>query len=206
LHYRAAALLSASPNAIREKLASDLAPAAGVKVPKVEFDQVEGRNGLFAISHAHGKESIDISLLRERHPEEYNSATVQDAIKGASGMIVFHAWTATVDQKDDHLVLARGDDGTYHVAGVDHQHSFQWQEPDGGPVRAPSVPPCLQNNIDKSRVEAATTDIENISDQQIRNDVNALNTSEDEKKRLSEGLIGRKGKVRECMKAQGWLN
>jgi hypothetical protein len=191
-------------NAVKEKLASDLAVLAGVRVPKVEADNVEGHDGLFSISHAHGKESLDLSLLRETLPGEFGSAAVQGAIKDASGMVAFHAWTKTVDQKDDHLVLDRAGDGTYAIAGVDFQHSFQWQEGDGGSVDAPGIPPCMANSIDKARIGATVAAIEGITNEQINNAVNALTTSNEEKKRLIDGLIGRREKLRERMKAQGW--
>jgi hypothetical protein len=121
-------------------------------------------------------------------------------------MVPFHAWTLTVDQKDDHLVLARGADGTYDVACVDFQHSFQWPQGDGGPVQAPSVPACMANCIDKSVVATTVAAIEGMTDSQIRNAVTALETTEDEKKRLADGLIGRRGKIREIMRSQKWLN
>jgi len=198
--------LAKQDNAVKEKLASDLAALAAVKVPKVEVDGVEGRAGIFSISHAHGEESVDLTMLKDRHPEIYNSAPVQNAIKAASGMVPFHAWTKTVDQKDDHLVLATSAGGAYDVAGVDFQHSFQWQETDGGPVQRPGIPPCMQNNIDKARVAATVSAIEKVTDEQIRTAVDTLPTTNEEKKRLADGLIARRGKVNECMKAQGWLD
>ena len=134
------------------------------------------------------------------------SAPVQNAIKAASGMVAFHAWTQTVDQKDDHLVLATFGDGAYDVAGVDFQHSFQWQEPDEGQVQRPGVAPCMQNNIDNARVQATVSAIEKVTDGQIHAAVDTLPTTAEDKKRLADGLIARRGKLRECMKAQGWIN
>jgi len=198
--------LAKKDNAVKEKLASELAGLARVKVPKVEFDTVEGHDGTFSVSHAHGRESIDLTMLKDRHPEEYNSAAVQDAIKAASGMVAFHAWTKTTDQKDDHVVLARGEGGTYDVAGVDFQHSFQWNERDAGAVTRPNVPPCMLGKIDKARVEATVSAIENITDEQIRSAVNQLPTTEQEKKRLADGLVARRAKIRERMKAEGWID
>jgi hypothetical protein len=195
---------------LNEKLASDLAALCGISVPKNEFDKVEGQGDTrFAVSHAHGVESIDIPELRRRSPDDFNSAPVQAALKKASGSLAFWAWTATQDLKDEHLCLATDTDGAYHIAGVDFQSSFHWQEADGGQVQSPAVPPSMQPNIDKAAVEAAVSAIEHLSDEQIRSAVNALPdalASPEEKKRRIDGLIGRRPKVRERMKQSGWLD
>ena len=63
--------------------------------------------------------------------------------------------------------------------------------------------------IDKGRVSAAVTAIEGVSDEQIHTLVNALPDplmSAQDKTRIANGLIGRRNKVRQRMKAQGWLD
>ena len=193
-----------------EKLASDLAALAGIKVPRVEIDKVEGQGDtLFAISHAHGKESFDIPRVRAEAADVFKSAPVQDALKRASGLLPYWAWTATQDLKDDHLCLATDDGGAYHVAGVDFQTSFVWQEADGGQVDAPAVPPAMQPNIGKAVIDAKTCAIGQITEDQIREAVNALPdelASPEDKKRRIDGLIGRRSRVRERMKQAGWLD
>jgi hypothetical protein len=190
----------------QEKLASDLAHLAQVRVPKVEIDQIEGKDGHYAISRVHGVESNDLTAIRQHAPSDFASSAVQDAIARASGLIPFYAWTATGDLKDDHLVLDREQDGLYHVTGVDFEATFSWGEADGGTVGAPGIPPAMVPKIDKSRVAATVAAIEAISDEQIRSAVGALpGLSAEERKRIADGLIGRRSKVKERMKAQGWL-
>jgi hypothetical protein len=192
---------------LNEKLASDFAALISVNVPKVELDTVEGRTGLHSISHAHGNESIDVTLLRERLGQDFNSPTVQDALKRASGLVVLYAWIATGDLKDDHLVLARDAAGQYHVAGIDFEASFQWSEADGGQVQRPHIPPSMV--VDKTKVGEAVSAVEALTDEQIRDTINGLPesiASNDEKQRIASGLIGRRSKLRDCMKAQQWLD
>ena len=130
---------------------------------------------------------------------------MQEAIKRASGLVAFYAWLAIGDQqKDDHLVLDTNSDGTYSVRGVDFKSSFQWGDADGGQVQAPGVPPSMAANIDKAEVDATVTAIEAMTDEQIRELVDASRLEPAEKTRVANGLIGRRGKVRDRMEAQGW--
>jgi len=105
-------------------------------------------------------------------------------------------------------VVSVDSNGAYSVAAIDFAYSVAWQEPDGGPVQPPNVPPSLAGNVDQNVVAAATTAIEAVSDDTIRNVVDSLPrelVSDDEKKRLATGLISRREKIREVMKNQGWL-
>jgi len=120
----------------REKLASDLASLVGVAVPRVVLDRVNGSAELYAISQAYGIESIDLSLLRDRLANRFNSEEVQNAIRQASGLLPFHAWVATQDLKDDHLVVAMDATGTYTIAAIDFAYSLDFP-PDGGQVLPP---------------------------------------------------------------------
>jgi len=192
----------------REKLASELAERVGVAVPKVVLDHVEGNADLYAISQAYGKESIDLTLLRDRLADRFNSAEVKDAIKKASGLLPFHAWIATQDLKDEHLVVATDGTGAYTVAAIDFAYSLDLPPPDGGPVQAPAGPPSLAANVDKSIVEATVQRIESLADDDIRAIVQALPAEladDNEKGRLANGLIGRRAKIRAVMQNQGWM-
>jgi hypothetical protein len=192
----------------REKLASDLAERIGVAVPKVVLDHVDGRADLHAISHAHGKESIDLTLLRDRLTDRFNSPEVKDAIKQASGLLPFHSWIATQDLKDEHLVVATDNAGAYTIAAIDFAYSLDLPPPDGGPVQPPAGPPTLAANVDKSIVEATVQKIESVADDEIRAIVQALPAEladDNEKVRLANGLIGRRAKIRAVMQNQGWM-
>jgi len=195
---------------VNEKLASDLAALAGVKVPKVELDYVEGHTGLHSISHAHGKESIDVLRLRSEQPGQIDSPLVKAAFGRASGLLVFHTWVATSDLKDDHIVLDRDDKDAYEFAAVDFESSLTWPVGDGGDVQAPSanLPKEMFENVDKAEVAATVDSIEVITDEQIRNIVNTIPDAllnEGEKRRVVDGLIGRRSKIRDAMKRKGWL-
>jgi hypothetical protein len=192
----------------REKLASDLAALVGVAVPVVTLDHVDGIDGLHAISVAFGKESIDLSLLRDRLASRFSSPEVTDALKRASGMLPFHAWLATQDLKDEHLVVAANEAHAYDIAAIDFAYSLDLPLPDGGIVQPPAGPPSLIANVDKSIVAATLERIETVADEQIRAVAQALPNElagDDEKERLAKGLIGRRGKIREVMVGQGWM-
>jgi hypothetical protein len=192
----------------REKLASDLAARVGVAVPKVILDQIDGSADLHAISLAYGKESIDLSLLRDRLAGRFNSPEVQDALRLASGMLPLHAWLATQDLKDDHLVVAVDDAGAYNIAAIDFAFSLDFPAPDGGSVNPPGGQPSLVANVDKQIVAATVQCIEGVSDDEIRGFVDSLPeglAGVDEKARLTNGLIGRRGKIRAVMQQQGWM-
>jgi hypothetical protein len=191
----------------REKIASDLAARIGVCVPRVELDHVEGDASWHAISIVHGKESIDLTLLRERLAAHFNSPVVQDALKQASGLLALHAWIATQDLKDEHLMVAVDSAGAYNVAAIDFAFSLDWQNPDGGPVQPPAFP-SLVANIDKTVLNTAVERIEAMSDEDIRAIVNPIPSDlagVAEKERLTNGLIGRRGKIRQALTNQGWL-
>lgn len=193
----------------REKLASDLAERVGVEVPRVVLDHIDGCGAdLHAISQAHGKESIDLTLLRDRLADRFSSTEVKDAIKRASGLLPFHAWIGTQDLKDEHLVVATDSAGAYTIAGIDFAYSLDLPPPDGGAVQPPTGPPSLVANVDKSIVAAIVQKIENLSDNEIRIVVQSLPAEladDNEKVRLTNGLIGRRGKIREVMEGQGWM-
>jgi hypothetical protein len=191
----------------KEQLTAELAAKVLVKIPKIEFDTIEGHDGEWAVSHVHSEASNDLGLVKERTPDLFNSSAVQDAVKEASGLVAFYAWLNIGDQqKDDHLVLDSNGDGTYNVRGVDFESAFQWGDANGGEVQAPGVPPSMATNIDKAQVAAAVTVIEGMNDEQIREVVNASRVPQAEKTRIADGLIGRRAKVRERMKSQGWLD
>jgi hypothetical protein len=193
-----------------EKLASDLAALVGVRVPRVEFDHIQGQEaqGHYSISHVHGVESNDLAAVQQLAAEIFKKPEVQAAIAEASGLLPFYAWTAASDtQKDDHLVLDREADGSYHVGGVDFESTFTWPVGDGGPINHPGVPPALLQRVDRDRVDSTLVAIEAISDERIYAAVAAALPAavDTEKKRLADGLIGRRSKVRESMRVNGWL-
>jgi hypothetical protein len=191
----------------REKLASDLAARVGVTVPKVELDHVEGATQLHAISFAHRKESIDVPLLRDRLADRFNSPEVQDAIRRASGLLPFYAWVATTDVKDEHLVVTGDGVGGYMMAAIDFAFSLAWQQDDGGTVSATNAPQSM-TSIDQNAVATVVSSIESVSEKEIEDFVNSLPAElvpPDEKRRLIRGLLARRDKIREAMKAKGWL-
>jgi hypothetical protein len=189
--------LAKQRGAINEKLASDLAALAGVRVPRVEFDEIQGleAQGHYTVSHVHGVESTDLTAVQQLAPDLFKKPEVQDAIAKASGLLPFYAWTGAADQqKDDHLVLDREADGQYHVSGVDFESTFTWGIGDGGPINPPGVPPALIPKVDSDRVASTVAAIEAITNEQIHTAVAALpaSVSEAEKRRLEDGLIGRR--------------
>jgi hypothetical protein len=191
-----------------EKIASDLANLVGLPVPRVVLDNVEGDTRIHAVSSLHGKESIDIPLLRERLPKHFESQQVQDALKQSSGMLALYAWLATTDLKDDHLMVATDEAGAYSVAAIDFVQSLAWPEADGGTVQPPAVPACLANNIDKNRVADAVARIEALNNDQIQAVINAIPDgllNPEQKMRVASGLIGRRGRIREVMTQKGWM-
>jgi hypothetical protein len=199
-------------NKEQEKLASDLAAVASVRVPRVELDTIKDRgNALYAISLVHGMDSTDLRFVREKAAEQFKSAAVQDAVKRASGLAAFYAWIGTDDQKDDHLVLDREADGTYQVSGVDFEYSFGWRDrPNGRQVIGAGIPAAMsedeEKNIDKARVSEVVAAITALTDEQIRQVVSASPFPEDQSKRIADGLIARRDLLKARMKARGWLN
>lgn len=204
--------LAKQRNKEQEKLASDLAAVASVRVPRVELDTIKDKgNALYAISRVHGKESTDLRFVREKAAEAFKSAAVQEAVKRASGLAAFYAWIGADDHKDDHLVLDREADGTYHVTGVDFEFSFGWQEPPKAwHAIGTGIPPAMsednEKNIDKARISEVVATITALSDEQIRQVVSASPFSEDQGKRVADGLIARRDLLKARIKARGWLN
>ena len=177
-------------------------------MPVVSVDHIDGIDALHAISMAFGKESVDLSLLRDRVAGRFSSPEVTEALKRASGMLPFHAWLATQDLKDKHLVVAADEVHAYDIAAIDFAYSLDLPPPDGGPVQPPVGPPSLIANFDKGLVAATLERIETVTDEQIRAVVQALPNElagDGEKERLANGLIGRRGKIREVMVGQGWM-
>lgn len=191
-----------------EKIASEVAKLVGVAVPNVVLDVLENDPRTHAISSLHGKECVDMTLLRERLGNRFDSHEVQDALKRASGLLPLYALLATQDQKDDHLVVATDADGAYTVAAIDFAYSLAWQEADGGPVQPPGVPPALANNIDKNRVANTVEKIEAVSDEQFQALVGSIPDqllNPEHKARIVTGLTGRRGKIRQAMTDRGWM-
>jgi hypothetical protein len=193
-----------------EKLASAIAALIGVRVPTVEWGKIENKeaDGVYAVSRVHSSESIDMGHVRTERPGDFNSAKVQDALQKASGLVPFYAWINAGDQgKDDHLALDHLGNEEYAITGVDFESSFAWGAGDGGAVGTPQVPPALASQISREYVEKTVARIEGTTDDQIRSVVNALPddlVSAQEKQRLGDGLIGRRSKVKQRMKDQGW--
>jgi hypothetical protein len=204
--------LAKERNKEQEKLASDLAAVAGVRVPRVELDTIKDQgNTLYAISRVHGTDSTDLRFVREKAAEAFKSAAVQDAVKRASGLAAFYAWIGTSDFKDAHLVLDREADGTYHVSGVDFEFSFDWRDhPSGVKVIGVGIPPAMsddeEKNIDKARVSEVVAAITALTDEQIRQVVSASPIPEEQSKRIADGLMARRDLLKARLKGRGWLN
>jgi hypothetical protein len=191
----------------REHLTAVLASKVLVQIPPIEYDNIEGLQGEWAISSVHSSASNDLGIVQRDAADLFKSPPVQDAIKRASGLVAFYAWLAIGDQeKNDHLVLDSNGDGTYNVRGIDFEAAFQWGDADGGQVQPPGVPPAMAPNIDKARVGATVDAIEAMRDDVIREVVDASRLAPQEKTRIADGLIGRRGRVRAQMKERGWLD
>jgi hypothetical protein len=204
--------LAKERNKEQEKLASDLAAVAGVRVPRVELDTIKDKgNSLYAISRVHGQDSTDLGFVRKKAAEQFKSAAVQDAVRRASGLAAFYAWIGTSDYKDEHLVLDREADGTYHVSGVDFEYSFGWQDhPSWVQAICTGIPPAMsedkEKNIDKARVGEAVATITALTDEHIRQVVSTSPFPENESKRIADGLIARRGLLKARIKGRGWLS
>jgi hypothetical protein len=83
----------------RERICSDLARRVGVPVPEMKLGRIEGQADTVGISTAHGSESMDVRHVREK-PELFYSVEFQAALRGASGLLPFHAWVGTSDLKE----------------------------------------------------------------------------------------------------------
>ena len=194
--------------AYREKVASDLAALIGVPVPEVRLDKVEGSPEWHAISIVFGSESVDVPLLRERLKQLYESPAVKDAFRRSSGLLALHAWLATEDLKDEHVVVSANRDGTYDAAAIDFAYSMNVPA-DGGDVRAPDGPPTLVGNVDGNVIRDAVERIERTTDEKIRAVVDGLPDellSRAGKDQLVSALCARRGKIREAVKQKGWLS
>ena len=193
-------------NVAQEKICADLAREVGARVPEVRLGRAEGHPATVAVSLAHGSESLDLPMLQSRDLALYGSEKVQNAICAASGLLPFQAWVGNTDVKDDHLVIADEGGGRFVVAGIDFSYTLQWGG-DPGPVQAPG-PPALVAKVDKQLVLATVEQIEACSDERIAGIVNRIPEdvlSVPDRTRIIMGLRARRARVREAMRAKGWL-
>lgn len=191
----------------QEKICSDLAREVGVNVPEVRLGRFEGHSGTVAVSMAHGTESVDLAMLQSRAPDLYGSGQVQKAIQGASGLLPFHAWVKTEDLKDDHLLVAEDGAGGFTVAAIDFSFSMRWVNPQD-PVEASNGPPALTRDPDRNVIAATVEQIERCTDERIAEIVDRIPDdalSSADRERIIRGLQARRGRVRDAMRAKGWL-
>jgi hypothetical protein len=192
----------------QEILAYRLAKAVNLNVPEVRLEKFDGKDVAFSISW--GEMSFDIPKLKRDYPEEYVSPAMEAGRKQASGLLALHAWVGNVDdQKDDHVVVRPGIEAyVYELASVDFAAAFQ-------PGRlaadiAVTGPPMLidRTYCDKAILDLAVSAIEALTDEKITDIVHGIESgilSLDDKKRIVECLIARKGKLRSAFTAAGWL-
>jgi hypothetical protein len=189
----------------QEKLASDLAKTMGLPVPEIRLDQVDGSNVLHAVSVAFGNESIDLKKIRETSGI---TPQIQAALARASGLLALHAWFATGDLKEEHVLVASDDQGAQSVAAIDFASAFAWGA-DGGAVNGPTTEPKgLVDNVDKAAVQATVERIEGMTDAEVQRAVISIPEAVlplTDKDRIINGLIKRRGSIRQAMKDRGWL-
>jgi hypothetical protein len=191
----------------REKVAADLARLIGVPVPEFRLGRLEGHAGTIGVSIAHGAESMDLPMLESRVEGVRAAAPMKTALRRASGLLALHTWVKTEDLKDEHLLVAGDGVGGYRVAAIDFSYGWGWASPTDA-VEGATGPPALILNFDKDEIDRAITAIETCSDDTIRKILEALPgdaMAADERRKVVEGLIARRGRVREAARQKGWL-
>lgn len=189
----------------QEKLASDLARHVVIPVPEIRLGDVEGCNGTHAVSIAFGKESIDLKRVRETTGIQ---PSLQAALGRGSGILALHAWFSTGDLKEEHVLVATDEQGIESVAAIDFASAFAWGVGNNTVVAPTTEPRGLVENVDKAQVLAAVERIEAMSDEQIRAVLAAIPEAVlpiAEKERVANGLIQRRGSIRDVMRGLGWL-
>jgi hypothetical protein len=189
----------------QEKIACEIARLAGVAVPEIRLGQVEGCNGWHAVSIAFGSESIDLKRIRETVGI---SPALQQALARGSGILALHAWFATGDLKEEHILVASDKEGQHSVAAIDFASAFAWGADPGAAVGPTNEPRGLIENVDKAQVLATVERIAALTDDEIRAALMAI--PEDvlpaaERERVATGLIQRRGSIRQAMQDRGWL-
>jgi hypothetical protein len=191
----------------QEKVSSDIARALGLDVPEIRVGTIEGQTTESVISIAYGKESIDLRLLSERFADRYKSPLVQKAVRKASGLLVLHTWLGTGDLKDDHLVVAEHEDGSWSVAAIDFAQALGWGS-DGGVVTHAGGPPALIANVDQVAIEAAMRAVEGCDEAKLSGILGPIPASildQANKSRIISGLGLRRPNVRPAIVKVGWL-
>ncbi len=190
-----------------EVLASLLADEVAVNVPETRLGNREDKT--IAVSKLWGAQSLDVPKLGTISASECTSDHFKAALREASSLLPFHSWLGTGDLKDAHVMVRGTDDGNYELASIDFAQAFGWDATGGNPA-VPSGPPILvaADHRDPAVVRAAIERIEALSDDRIRSLVGSLPDdvlSEDGKKKIADGLIARRDKVRAVFEKAGWI-
>lgn len=184
-----------------EKLGADLAQLAGIPVPIVEIDYVEGR-GPFAISHVHSKLSRPLAA-KGQFSRDY-SLSEKAALRSAGGLLPYFVWIAAEDHYDDtNLVVDELGDGQCRVVAVDFEHAFRWTPGEDKIVL--HAPPGLIANIDPLMVRDYLTIIEGITPGQIRDACKDSGYPLELQTTIARVLRHRQGLLRTSMEKSGWL-
>jgi hypothetical protein len=188
----------------QEVLAARIAREIGVTVPETVLGTCEDQ--MIAVSKLFGAKSLDVPTLGRVSPADYGSDSFAAALRAGSALLPFHAWLGTEDLKDEHVLVCPGpSEGTFEVASIDFAiGAFVFPNP----VAVPPGPPCLVNNRDAAAMLRTIDRMEGIADERIRGLVESLPEellSTSEKRRVSEGLIHRRGEVRQAFTSAGWL-
>ena len=77
---------------------------------------------------------------------------MRDAFGRASGLLALHAWLATEDLKNEHLLVS-SNANSYDVAAIDFAFSMKFSA-DGGDVAAPAGPAALVQNMAVGQLES----------------------------------------------------
>jgi hypothetical protein len=188
----------------QERVASVIAGLAGVAVPEIRLGQVEGCNGWHAVSIAFGSESIDLKRIRETVGI---SPALQQALGRESGILALHAWFATGDLKEEHILVASDKQGEHSVAAIDFASAFAWGGNPGIAVAPTTEPRGLIENVDKAQVLATVERMEALTDDEIRAALAGIPEEvlpAAERERIATGLIHRRGSIRQAMQDRGW--
>ena len=192
----------------QEVLASRFADKVEVPVPQTTLGKCEEK--IIAVSKLWGSKSLDVPLLRAQYPQDCASDAFKEGLRGASGLVPFHAWIGTGDHKDEHVMARPGPtQGVYEFACIDFASAFGWGAP-GEPVAVPPGPPVfnMPDHLDRVTMEKTVSRIETVSNEDIAKIVNSIPRdllSEGDAHRIQDGLISRKNFVRATFNAAGLL-
>jgi len=199
----------AKPNQFhQEVIASLLADLVQVPVPETRLGKCEDK--VLAVSKLWGGSSLDFPLLRTTSPTDASSKEMSESLRKACGLLAFHSWINTGDLKDEHVMVAPGDQpGIYLVASIDFASAFTWDATGGVPVLPPGPPILIADaSRDASVLDSAISRIAGVAEANLApliQSVPEVLLPDSEKKRILNGLLVRKTLIRQVFQTAGWL-